>query len=343
MPGTTAGLCAVLLGVAIAVSPLACGGEPPSDEPLVLDDAVPRRTKTDASASAGRPRGEGSTTSLDPVDGGRRDASDASPDAREAEAPPAPGPVAPACVLDTRAVYMQDGRKLESITAYGRYWSRELKNGTSIEGVGFPRLVVDEAKFASGPCAGKPSCVLDTRVVWFDGGAKTESTTANGTSWSWTFDSQGAPVAAKGFPQPLTATTAFRDGPCAHAGGGTCTFDTRTIEVLGASKVETITAYGRWFEYALAADLSRTPRIGGQGLASIPRLVSGPCKDQSPGDCALDTRTVYTDFDGRRTEEITARGRLWAYRLNAAGELLSTITDGVPLVNIARLAGPCAH
>jgi hypothetical protein len=334
MHGKTLTIGVVLLS---ALAP-ACTSDSHEEDPLLTQDAAPRRPKAADS---------GESTVLYPTDeaGSPFDAVDAATDAApDAGSKPAPlGPVAPACKLDTRAVYIQDGRKLESITAYGRYWSRELKNGGSFEGVGFPHAVLAEPKFANGPCAGKPGCTLDTRVIWFNGAAKTESTTSYGTSWSWTFDAQGGPVPAPGSPQPLTATTAFRDGPCALAGGAACAFDTRTLEMTAAGRIESITAYGRWFEYIVASDLTRTSRVTGLVLSNIPRLAAGPCKDQPASACSLDTRTIYTDLDGSRTEEITARGRLWVYRLAANDSVLATVTDGSPLVGIARLTAPCAH
>ncbi|HVM69605.1 MAG TPA: hypothetical protein VM204_07195, partial [Gaiellaceae bacterium] len=60
-------------------------------------------------------------------------------------------------MLDTRTVYFEAGRKIESITAYGKYWSRELlADGSHREAVGFPTPVASEPKFAGGPCQGAP-------------------------------------------------------------------------------------------------------------------------------------------------------------------------------------------
>lgn len=338
-----AGLGAVAL---LAALPLACGSlEDVSDDPPVIDDPRPR-------AGSGRSERGGSSEAAPSAAAGRGDggasadaassAGDAAPDAQGAGGSP---PEAPGCVLDTRTVYVQDGRRIESITAYGTYWSREVKNdGSAVEAVAFPHAVTAEPKFANGPCAGRASCALDSRVVYFDGAAKVESTTAYGTYWVWSFDALGQPVPPPGFPQPLAQTPAFRDGPCAFAGTSACTFDTRTIENTATGRIETITAYGRWFQYVVAPDLSRVTRgVQALKLESIPRYATGACAGQPAGACKLDTRTAYVDLDGARIEEVTARGRLWVYRLSAADAVLATRVDGVRLETIPRLAGPCAH
>ncbi len=359
MPRPSLAFCAALtaLTALTAAAAVACGDATPSDDVPVEDDPVPRRGRG-SSEPALNPNRDGSTELGSPA--ADRSRADASLDGSAADSggkdgaspPPAPAvppPPAPACKLDTRAVYTQDGRKIESITGYGRYWSRELKaNGASIEGVGFPTKVTDEQKF-SGPCGGRPSCALDSRAIWFDSGIKIESTTAYGVSWAWSFDAQGQPAARPGYPRALTATTAYRDGPCAFAGaagagGAACVLDTRSLEATSGGRVETITAYGRWFEYLVGANDTHTPRgATGSLLTSIPRLAAGACNGQSSAACVLDTRTIYTDLDGTRIEEVTARGRLWVYRLDGAGNVLSTPVDGTALVNIARFAGPCAH
>lgn len=315
----------------LSLSAFACGSDDGSvADPTFAEDTPARRpTKTSATPSAAA---EHPTASAGADAGSAADA-----------AVTPPKPEAPACKLDTRAVYTQNGRKLESITAHGQYWSRELTGDSFIEGVSYPHAVTAEPKYANGPCGGRADCTLDSRVIWFDGPTKIESTTAYGNSFSWTFDANGGPVSQAGFPQAISATPAFRDGPCTYAGGAACAFDTRTLEATSAGRIETVTAYGRWFEYVVSPSLARTPVVVGQALDSIPRLAAGACKGQPAGACVLDTRTIYTDLDGARMEEVTARGRLWAYRLDAAGAVVATVTGGMPLVDIPRLAGPCSQ
>jgi hypothetical protein len=329
------------LGLLLSLSTFACSGDSEKiADPAFGDDGKKASTHATKHPDSGSAPTQGSTT----VDVAGDAASDAGTgDAQVVADAGAALPVAPACKLDTRIVYTQSGRELESVTAYGQYWSRELKGGVAVEGVGFPHPISNEPKFVNGPCAGKATCTLDSRAIWFDGTTKIESTTAYGTSWSWTFDAQGGPVNQGGFPQAITAATAFRDGPCAYAGSSACVFDSRTLESTNAGRVETVTAYGRWFEYLVGPTFTRTALVVGQLLETIPRLAAGACESQAAGACTLDTRTIYTDLAGNRREEITARGRLWAYRLDANGGVIATVTDGTALVDIPRFAGPCAH
>jgi hypothetical protein len=256
--------------------------------------------------------------------------------------PPAKAP----CVLDTRTVYIQNGLKIESITAFGMYWSRELlSDWVWEEGAGFPKKLEDEPKFANGPCTGQAECRLDSRVVYFDIGnnKKIESTTAYGKYFNWSFDDKGAIVPTPGFPQLLSQTPAFQVGPCASDLGG-CKLDTRSIYFFGGVKLETITAYGSVWTYAI--DPSNGARVAQAGsgapLTSIPRYVLGPCSGLGKGGvCTFDTRTVYYDKDGSRREEVTARGKLWTWILGPTDAVLDTPQDGVVLQAIPRFAGIC--
>jgi hypothetical protein len=280
-----------------------------------------------------------------PQERGHQNPTNAALEASAPDASPASEslPPVPSCVLDTRTVYVERGRKIESITAYGHYWSRVLDAaGSSTEGAGFPRTVADEPKFAEGPCAAATSaCTLDTRVVYFDGPTKLESTTANGSVHLWTFAPEGAHLILPGHPRALATTYAYPKGPCEDA-GFSCRFDTRAIEVRGGATIETITAYGQWYEALVAADGTRTRYDDGpRYLDDIARLATGPCRGQTAKACVLDTRTVYRDLDGTRMEEITAQGRLWAFRLSETDEVRETVAAGTPLASIPRFSSIC--
>ncbi len=312
----------------VVVAVAACGGTSTAD-------LLPT---TDHEPGAGKRRAPAASEQAPPADAGAY----AAP--VDAGAPPP----TPSCTLDTRTVYVEAGKKIESITAYGKYWVRVLaSDGTAVESDGFPREVDAEPKFTAttGPCHGRTGCVLDTRVVYFDGAAKVESITAYGNYYVWSFDAQGNPVPAPSFPQALPETPAFAAGPCALAVSTVpCVLDTRTLEMTAAGKIEAITARGRWFSHVVRPDLGRIALpSNGILLEDVPRFAAGPCKTQPSGACTFDTRTVYTDLDGIRTEEVTARGRLWAYRLSATDAVVATVADGVPLDGIARFDGPCAH
>ncbi len=320
-----------LTRAAVVLSTLASGAlaacsEADTDTPQTLETAPARaarpRASADAATEASAPEGAGGS----PFDSGVIGT---------------PLEVAPACVLDTRSVYIEGDRKLESITAYGRYWSREVKpDGSAKEGQGFPRAVMDEDKFAKGICAGATPCVLDTRVIHFEGNEKLESTTAYGKSFLWSFAADGSPKPKPGFPQLLTAAPAFASGPCAGRGDA-CKLDTRSIESVGGVKVETVTAYGRLHRFSVIGD-ARTPLTPTNvTLETVARYAAGPCRGQKVAACMFDTQTIYTDFDGVKSEEITAQGRLWVFRFATTDGVPTTTVEGAALATIPRLSGPC--
>lgn len=319
-------------------SGIACSGTTIEDD-LPVDDELPPRSATKKDGGTGE---RGGSISSGGEGSSRGSSLPGSSDAgRDARADGSSSTTA-ACKLDTRTIYVTGGRKVESITAYGKYWSREVKaDGSAIEAADFPHSVVSDPKFATGPCSGRSSCTLDTRVVWFDGAQKIESTTAYGTAWQWTFAADGSPVLG-GAGAPATSVAAWSAGPCASA-GSTCTFDTRVIDTTTGGKVEVITAYGKWYEYALANGV-RTPRSTfGVSIESISRFATGACSGQTAGNCALDTRTVYVDLDGSRIEEVTARNRLWVHRLSPSDGVITVLVGGAPIVDTPRLSGPCTH
>lgn len=96
------------------------------------------------------------------------------------------------CTFDTRTMYYDsDGSRIESITAYGRYWNFRSpisggwlpmdKNGSDL---------TSESRYANGPCSGKTagSCTFDTRNIFVQNdGKKIETITAYGKYWN--FDS----------------------------------------------------------------------------------------------------------------------------------------------------------
>ncbi|MBI2196783.1 hypothetical protein HYU45_04215 [Candidatus Daviesbacteria bacterium] len=84
--------------------------------------------------------------------------------------------------------YETDGSRIESITAYGRYWN--FRSPTSggwevMSGSGSSLTSVD--RYASGPCSGQTTCTFDSRTMLVKDGKKTESITAYGKYWN--FDS----------------------------------------------------------------------------------------------------------------------------------------------------------
>ena len=61
----------------------------------------------------------------------------------------------------------------------------------------------------------------------------------------------------------LDSITRYATGPCAGKAAGACTFDTRTFVVLGADYVESITAYGRFWNFPQGSDTALEGDAGG--------------------------------------------------------------------------------
>lgn len=173
------------------------------------------------------------------------------------------------CTIDSSTIIDYPGfGYLESVTAYGRYWNFDINNN-GLAGNG--SLLVSVPRFANGPClyASGGTCKFDTRNLIYapewglDG--LFESITAYGRYWI--FDGAGNLV----YTDTLLSVARFASGPCAYASAGTtCTFDSRELRrVPGSGLMETITAYGRYFEW----DVNGNPTANhGQLLTNIARM-----------------------------------------------------------------------
>ena len=204
---------------------------------------------------------------------------------------PCVGRAAGSCAFDTEVVFSFNGRWTESVTAYGGFWNFDIDDHYApITGNGLNLETV--ARYASGPCAGQPAgtCRFETRIEAFidnfNNGRQTESITAYGKFWN--FDSD-APLAGSG--QNLETVPRFASGPCAGQAPGTCAFDTRSIFVFEGRQIESITAYGRFWNFDVDPDYS--PLLGnGSKLETVPRFGSGPCAGVAAGSCRFDSRSV---------------------------------------------------
>lgn len=151
------------------------------------------------------------------------------------------------CVIDSATVLDYPGfGYLESVTAYGRYWNFD-QNGTALAGSG--SLLTTAPRYLNGPCAyaGGAPCRFDTRNLidspeW---GGLFESITAYGRYWI--FDAGGNLIETN----TLLNSPRYASGPCAYRPAGTtCTFGSRELRrAPGGGHIETITAYGRYFEW----------------------------------------------------------------------------------------------
>jgi hypothetical protein len=142
---------------------------------------------------------------------------------------PCAGQPAGTCQFDSRCVFLFNGKKTESITAYGKFWSFDSDdNDAPLAGNGMALETVP--RFASGPCAGQApgACQFDTRTVFSFNGRMTESITAYGKFWSFDIDQNYAPLAGNGMN--LESVPRYASGPCAGVSTGTCRFDSRRVD-----------------------------------------------------------------------------------------------------------------
>jgi len=336
-------LAMLVLATTASATAMGCGGDGDSD-PLPYSDDIKSLPDRHASADGG-PEGGSS--------GGFRDGGVATSAVDAASDPFADVPVAslpdvPACPIETRAVYIEGSRKIESITARGTYWSREVfSNGTVENADGFPTPVATEPKFvnANGPCAGKgTACAFDARAIYFDGASrKVETIAAFGKLYAWTFDASYNPISLPGYPQAMTANALVRSGPCPT---DSCHIDTRAVWRADGQVHESFTANGRIWSYTLgeggARAIAQPLATYGMTLTSIPRYLTGPCISLAPNaQCSFDTRTLYPLANGHIAEEITARGRLWTFELDANDAVIAAPIQGTPLVSIPSFQEIC--
>jgi hypothetical protein len=178
-------------------------------------------------------------------------------------------------------------------------------------------------------------------------GRLTESITAFGKAWNfdavtnepWDEDGWGG--------LPLTSVPRYASGPCAGRAAGDCEFETRAFYSRGTALVESITAYGKAYNFDA---LTYAPWDGtaaqwpanGTDLTAVPRYAMGPCASRPEGQCYFQSRTFYASDDGRLVESITAQGRLWEFD-TATDEPLVGNWSGTDLTAVPRFArGPCA-
>lgn len=258
--------------------------------------------------------------------------------------PPGP-PIAPGhplgCEIDTRQVVESQGRFFEVLTSRGRLF--EFENGAPVQpGVGLPNFTFPQPGaidlttvplYAQGPCAGHApgTCAFDTQAfVVLPGSAHIrEYVTAFGRQWVFEGNT------ATGNAVPLDAIPRY-DPICqlSYLTGGICTFDTRTFVKLDGILVESITAYGRIWEF----DIDGRPLPDtGIDLSSIPEYQVGPCAHSPPGQCVFETRT-FEPLNGQLVETITVNGFVYRYVPNGA----PLPGSGVPIATAFHWAsGPC--
>ncbi len=203
-------------------------------------------------------------------------------------------------------------------------------------GAGLVNAFAAVQRSSTGPCSFAPAgalCTIDSLSHYTDGfGGFVETVTAYGRTWN--FDLNGN---ATGPSAELRSVPRYASGPCAFGPfGQPCRFDSvTTLMYPGAGYVESITAYGRYWNFnAAGAEWGG----GGSLLSSVPRYAGGPCLYAFGGLCTFDTRNLIEYPGWGLIESITAYGRYFIF--DAAG----TMIGGDSLRNVARYAaGPCAY
>jgi hypothetical protein len=256
-----------------------------------------------------------------------------SPGVAALQPPPGPGTGATACSFETRSLDVIEGRIVDSITFGGRIFNFE-SNGAGWQNNG--QDLTDIPSYASGPCRGRArgQCKLDTRTFVPVNDTLVESVTAYGSYWS--FDAKGVATSTDLALMPRYQT----GGPCEGRAPGTCKFDTRTFQVIGTDVVESITAYGKTFDYGIDG----TPLPGsGQDLTTIPRYAAGPCAGKAAGQCVFNTRLL-EEIAGHVLETVTAQGKVFHYEANGAAAFAEVQPSNVAVTTIEPWAsGVCKH
>ncbi|MFC1611913.1 hypothetical protein ACFL6C_13200 [Myxococcota bacterium] len=238
------------------------------------------------------------------------------------------------CVFDTRAFVTINGRLIESISAYGKYYNFDVSDGPApwpTNGNDLTRV----RRYAAGPCEGKEpgTCTFDTRAFVGRNGGVVESITAYGKYFN--FDN-GLARLSNG--NDLTEVPRYANGPCEGKETGTCTFDTRTFVIRHGRLVESITAYGKYFNFDVDDD-SRPWSTNGNDLTEVPRYASGPCEEKETGTCTFDTRT-FVFIRGKLVESITAHGKY--FNFDVEDGFAPWPSNGNDLTEVPRYAsGPC--
>jgi hypothetical protein len=208
------------------------------------------------------------------------------------------------CMIDTHATIRYEGRLLETLTGGGKLFNFEL-NGVSWPGNGADLTTVPH--YAAGPCAGVPAgtCRFDTRAFVNVNGQVLEYISAYGRNW--TFDDGIATDSGS----DLASSARYYEACAGRIGA--CKFDTRMFFYDQGRYIESITAYGRIFEYTFAGEGGEYPTaLNGRDLTSIAYYAQGPCAGKGAGQCVFNGRTLL-EYNGQTVEVITAYGMVWRF------------------------------
>lgn len=200
--------------------------------------------------------------------------------------------------FSSRTFVTINGTQVESISAYEKVWNFDVnkpwggRNGDTLSSV-------KRYSAPGGPCAGRSSnCEFDTRT--FING-KIESITVGNQIW----DAVGSGYRKR----PISGFNHYRFGPC-QGRTSSCKFDTRTFVYLEGEWVESISAYGRAWNFV--GTRAWKPDKQGRLLSGVPKYANGPCEGRSGSSCRFDTRT-FAKIEGRLIESITIGNEYWNF------------------------------
>ena len=170
------------------------------------------------------------------------------------------------CRFDTRTFFDSAYGKVESITVGNQMWNIV---GSSV----VPQGELSRKHYKSGPCKNlQPDhCAFDTRTFTpaeaF--GRQIESISFRGNYYNYDLSGRLLKTGT------LKSVDRYRTGPCSLAKTSLCRFETRTFAKIGSVWVESITAYGHYWNYRVS-DNSPWPNANSYyGSNSRPKKYSG--------------------------------------------------------------------
>ena len=164
-------------------------------------------------------------------------------------------------------------------------------------------------------------------------GSQVESVSAQGRYWNFQ-DANHNPWNSNG--NTLAGEARYRDGPCVYANSATCEFETRTLRIsTGGNILESITAYGRLFDFVDNAPVTGT----GQLLSSMPLYAPVCAYASTTQPCHFDARSV-TDSQFGLADVVFAYGRMFAFVQGGLSNTGGTLLDSFSPYSAACVGVP---
>jgi hypothetical protein len=197
------------------------------------------------------------------------------------------------CNFDSRTIATINGKRIEFVTAYGRYWKWEIVNSNTytLLSNGILNGVNGVPRYNNGPCQGKTpgSCTFDSLAIVTLGGRQIESVTAYGKYWNW--DANTGELLPNG-GELLYSVQRYKDGPCQPTltKGLPCKFDSREFFSVNGGVLESVTAYGRYWNFDSRNNYNPVEGNAGGELTKVDHYGYSACNGQAEGTCTFGTR-----------------------------------------------------